>query len=350
MRQKNTLRRLAALLLSLLLLAGTALAVVDPPENTYVGNYAGVLSGDTEDYLIRQNEALTAATGGAVVVVTVDFLDGMDIADYAYEIFNSWGVGSGEENNGLLLLLAIGEENYYALQGSGIERTLTSSTLDEYLWDYLEEDFAAGEYDAGVRRVFDAFCGWYESHYGVDLSAPVSPGGGQREDFVRQPARQGPPVILWIGLAVVLLGLIVLWDNRRYRRYRRRYMMPGMPPPPYVYRPIFFGRPRPPRPPRGPRPPMGSGFGGPGGFGGPRPPRGGGFGGSRPSGGFGGGVSRGGGAGRRPGGSMGSFGGGLGGLGGGSFRGGSRGGSFGGGSRGGFGGGMSRGGGAGRRR
>ena len=84
-------------------------------------------------------------------------------------------------------------------------------------------------------------------------------------------------------------------DGWRYRRYRRRYLLPGMPPPPYVYRPFIFGRPhrpRPPRPPRGPRPPMGGGFRPGGGF------RGGGAG--RSGGGFSrGGGFRGGGAGRR---------------------------------------------------
>jgi len=346
--RRNALYRLPALLLSLFLMAGTALAVVDPPANTYVADYAGVLTEETEAYLVQQNEVLTAATGGAIVVVTVDFLDGMDIADYAYTIFNDWGVGSGEADNGLLLLLAIGEDNYYALQGTGIERALTSSTLDDYLWDYLEEDFAKGSYDAGVRKVFDAFCGWYESYYG--LSGQGTPGGSQLP--AQAPAQSGSSALVLVGLILLVMFLVVLLDHRRYSRYRRRYLLPGMPPPPYVYRPFLFGRPRirrpPPPPPRGgPRPPMGGGFGGMGGFG---PPRGGGFGGSRPSsGGFGGGSSRGGGAGRRPGGSPGSFGGGFGGGSRGGFHGGSRG-SFGGGSRGGFGGGASRGGGAGRRR
>ena len=153
----RSLSGLTAALLAAALLVTSALAVVDPPANTYVGDYADVLDQDTEDYLIRRNEALTAATGGAIVVVTVDFLDGMDIADYAYQIFNDWGIGDSEADNGLLLLLAIGEEDYYALQGTGITNALTSAKLDGYLWDYLEDGFAAGDYDAGVRKVFDAF-------------------------------------------------------------------------------------------------------------------------------------------------------------------------------------------------
>ncbi len=304
--RKTSLSALLCVLLCMALLTAPALAVVQAPENTCVGDYAGVLSDATEDYIMTQNETLTAATGGAIVVVTVDFLDGMEIDDYAYEIFNDWGIGDADADNGLLLLLAIGEENYYALQGSGIQNALTASKLDDYLWNYLESDFAAGDYDAGVRKVFDAFYDWYDSYYG-GLSAgrgQGSGGAGNEFDYYPEPAGPGAvtTVVGSIGallavVAVVLLIVVVcVCDGMRYRRYRRRYLMPGMPPPPYIYRPFLFGRPHRPRPPRPPRGP--GGFGGPGrpgGFGGgPRPPRGGTF-----SGGFGGGGSRGGGAGRR---------------------------------------------------
>ena len=32
---------------------------------------------------------------------------------------------------------------------------------------YLESDFAAGDYDAGVLATFDAFIGWFADFYGV---------------------------------------------------------------------------------------------------------------------------------------------------------------------------------------
>ena len=77
--RKTSLSALLCVLLCMALLTAPALAVVQAPENTCVGDYAGVLSDATEDYIMTQNETLTAATGGAIVVVTVDFLDGMEI-------------------------------------------------------------------------------------------------------------------------------------------------------------------------------------------------------------------------------------------------------------------------------
>ena len=133
-----------------------------------------------------------------------------------------------------------------------------------------------------------------------------------------------------IQFIIFIIVLAIILDGLRWNRYRRMYLLPGMPPPVVYYRPFIWGWGRAPRPPRNRRPPRppGGGFGG----GGRRPP-GGGFtsGGSFRGSGFGGGFTRGGGVGR-----SGGFGGGFS-RGGGSFRGG------------GFGGGMSRGGGAGRR-
>ena len=69
---------------------------------------------------------------------------------------------------------------------------------------------------------------------------------------------------------MVLFLVWVVLDGLRYRRYRRRWMRPGLGVPPVIYYPVFWGRPRRPRPPRPPRrPPRGPG--GPGlPMGGPR--------------------------------------------------------------------------------
>ena len=92
--------------------AVTAFAVVEPTEQFYVADYANVLQQDTKDDIVEKNAVLYEQTGAQIVVVTVDFLDGMAIEDYALELFNEWGIGSAEKNNGVLLLPAIGEEHY----------------------------------------------------------------------------------------------------------------------------------------------------------------------------------------------------------------------------------------------
>lgn len=363
-----------------LMLAGqlclTALAVVEKTDDFYVADYAGVLTAATKEQIISSNadvDGLEALCDGAqVVVVTVEYLDGMYSDEYAMQLFNDWGVGSAEANNGMLLLLATKENKAWLTVGAGLTGVFTDSVVDGYFEEYFWKDFDAGRYDAAVNNLLEPLFTWYAGYYGID-TAPAEteavpdyrPGAGAVPDYRPETeASRSPGVSLpmrsvggfFAGLfgaiggfirAILLIAVFVVAfiiavslsaDRRRYHSY---YSHMGMPPPPYhfwymwgghrPYRAWYhstYGHRRGPGP-RGPRPPRG-----PGGGASPRPPRsGGGF------GGFGGG-GRSGGSGRS--------GGGFGGFGGGGHSGGGGFGGFGGG--GGHSGGGGHGGGGGGRR
>ena len=370
-------RPVAAGVMVLAIVAGILIGQARRPDETaqastsvtgsyqYVMDSQGVISQDTMAYIDAMNASLFAQTGAQIAVEVVDTTGTEPIADYTAREFDRLGVGSAERNNGVLLVLAL--ENmyngapvgdYYMGWGSGWSSS-EQQDLQSILWSYMEQDFAAGDYDAAVRTTFDALIDYMAEGYGVTVKENYIPavpesyhavsGGYESVSTGYFAPTLGTLVFDLVMLVAVLFVVWIILDGVRYSRYRRRYLQPGMGRPTVLYYPIFWGRPRryraprPPRPPRrppprGPRPPQGpAGFGGGGFFGG-------GFGGSSfgsgaGRGGFGGG-SFGGGAGR------GGFGGGS--FGGGAGRGGFGGGSFGGGAgRGGFGGG-SFGGGAGR--
>lgn len=371
-------RPVAAVVMVLAIVAGILIGQARRPDETaqastsvtgsyqYVMDSQGVISQDTMAYIDAMNASLFAQTGAQIAVEVVDTTGTESIADYTAREFDRLGVGSAERNNGVLLVLAL--ENmyngapvgdYYMGWGSGWSSS-EQQALQSILWSYMEQDFAAGDYDAAVRTTFDALIDYMAEGYGVTVKENYIPavpesyhavsGGYESVSTGYFAPTLGTLVFDLVMLVAVLFVVWIILDGVRYSRYRRRYLQPGMGRPTVLYYPIFWGRPRryraprPPRPPRrppprGPRPPQGpAGFGGGGFFGGGF--GGGSFGGGAGRGGFGGG-SFGGGAGR------GGFGGGS--FGGGAGRGSFGGGSFGGGAgRGGFGGG-SFGGGAGRR-
>lgn len=288
----------------------------------YVRDEAGILSDKTEEAVGLYNANWDKLFGSIMAVVTTG--DESDLENAAYDYAMEMQLGE----NDAILLIAKQQQDYYLL-ASGDFYDLLSSLSPSFVASCMADDVQKDNYDAAVRSLCDAL------H--VELSRQYQ----QSEAALNEAA-------VYVMFIMVLVMLFVLWivlDGMRYRRYRRRYLMPGMGIPTVVYRPIFWGRrpPRSPRPPRsgGPRPPQG----------GPRPPYGGGSSGSnrrppqpprRPSGSsgsFGGGFgSTGRGGGFGSGGSFGGFGssrgGGFGGSRGGGF-GGSRGGGFGGGGRGG---------------
>ena len=319
---------------------------LDPSLSTaaftqYVRDEADILSDKTEEAVGLYNANWDKMFGSIMAVVTTESANDIENAAYDYAIEMQLA------ENDAILVIAKQQQDYYLL-ASGDFYDLLSGLSQSFVASCMADGVQKGDYDAAVRSLCAAL------H--VELSQQY-----QQSEAALDEAANG---VMFIMILIIFFVLWIMLDGMRYRRYRRRYMMPGMGVPTVMYHPIFWGR----RPPRGPRPPC---------SGGPRPPQGGrgsssgnrrppqqprrpsggsgnsfgGFGSSGRGGGFGsgnfggfGGSSRGGGFGG--GGSFGSFGG-FGGSRGGGF-GGSRGGGFGGGRSGGFGGG--RGGGFGGRR
>lgn len=325
--KKNRWICLAAACLLSLLLPLSALAAVPskPMEAFYVNDYADVISAEDEAYISQLGAALDDETTAQVVAVAVTWLDGMDIEQYAYDLFNAWGIGDAEKNNGVLLLVAIGDRGIHTVVGRGLEdqlpESVTGAYTDDYAIAYLEED----DFSTGIRENYKALVDKVASIYGVSLStaqADTVPSGytsgydnpsyqdnGYREssggfDF-------GGIMSIIIGIIVVVVVLAIIgsifrsagngsgclfgWLLGRGSRPRNRWGGGwgrgwGAPPPPP-------GGGMGPRPPRS-RPSGGrstGGFGG-GGFGGGGRSSGGG--GSRPRSG-GGGSTRGGGSSRK---------------------------------------------------
>ena len=371
---------LIGLLLAPFVLPG-ALALVSPSDEFFVTDDAGVLTEATRQDIISANyDLMEKCLGAQIVIVTVRYLNGMPSDEYATRLFNDWGVGAGEANNGMLLLLATEEFKGWLAVGDGISGAFSDRMATDYLDKYFWDDVDERRYDAAVRSICEALFSWYSSYYGVNQAgqgsgsnapapSPAFPRTDQPVPVQAQPGGGNSSgsgsgrflFVFWLFIFLIVIIIIASAAGADRRRHRSYYVHMGMPVPRYHWW-YMWGRPRPyrvwynrnhwrggPRGPRGPR--------GPGGFGGPgAPPRSGGGGGTRSggggrsggSGGFGGGGFSGGGGGGRSGGS-GGFGG-FGGGGGGGRSGGGFGGfgGGGGGGRSGGGGGFS-GGGGGRR-
>ena len=118
---KQARRTLAGLALAAALLTGSVFAAVPAaPEGSCVLDEANVLSERTEQAVNDLTIALDEACGAQMAVLTVDFTGTSSTADYAVEALNSWGVGDKDKNNGVLLLLVIGAEDYYCTVGTGL--------------------------------------------------------------------------------------------------------------------------------------------------------------------------------------------------------------------------------------
>ncbi len=193
----------------------------DEPTAVYISDLADVLSDELEASIVERSAALDALTGAQLMVVTVDFLGGAAIRDYADDLFNRLQIGDSAKNNGLLLLLAVGEENYYALQGRGLEAALPDTTLEVLLQQSLEPDFAAGHYEAGVQKTYGSFLTALEGLYGIGDQGVLAAVAQAKAAQIRLEKAEAQKRLLLIAIGIALLVLLVLLITAR-RSYARR--------------------------------------------------------------------------------------------------------------------------------
>ena len=244
-------------LVLLALMAVPALAkVVSPGPDFYYLDNANVLSEALEGEIFFANKLLYDACGAQIVVVTVDSTGRDAIDDYAYELFNSWGIGDAAKDNGFLLLLAIDDDDYYARTGSSLDRRFSASTIKEYYDEYLERDFAAKRYEEGVRKFFEAVFERIANTYGAEVTtaqgvaayrdyiakSEADSGFGGYSGTRRKSAVNGDyrgyhedddsGIGFGLVLALILIVVLVILVSKGRSARRRAGIMPPPPPSP----------------------------------------------------------------------------------------------------------------------
>ncbi|MBB5986239.1 TPM domain-containing protein [Sphingobium lignivorans] len=117
-----------------------------------VTDAAALFSTAERDALTRDLSALEARTGHQLVVATVPTLGGRDIAGYARDLGNRWGIGRKGIDDGVVILVAPREQLVRIAVGYGMEARLTDETCQSIIEQEMIPAFAQGQMFEGVRN------------------------------------------------------------------------------------------------------------------------------------------------------------------------------------------------------
>lgn len=148
-KRMNVCLALALLLLLLVSVAVAAPVPRYPARQGLVTDNAAVLSTSLVKDIGTLNNRLQGNDLGQLAVVTVDFLDGATIEQYASGLRTTWGL----DDKTSLLLLAVGEDQYL-LDGSSLP--ISRQTQQKLLSAYLEEPFLRQDYDGALTAFLPA--------------------------------------------------------------------------------------------------------------------------------------------------------------------------------------------------
>lgn len=136
-----------------------------PPLTGRVMDHGDVLSSQTERTLDLSLSAHEDSTSNQVVVLTVPSLEGESVEGYATRVFNAWGLGRADTDNGILVLIARDEREMRIEVGYGLEGTLTDSRAGRIIRSEFIPSFRDGDYDAGTLAGVGAILGTLEGTY-----------------------------------------------------------------------------------------------------------------------------------------------------------------------------------------
>ena len=156
---------MAILMASMMLMPLTARAEENSEYgNAWIYDEAKVVSDETEAYIPELNEVTFANYKNKpqlAFIILQKLPDNTSIDTYKLDMFNEYGVGTKEENQGMLFVFAIDNREYALEIGDGFKKgTLLRRDLET---DFITSDMKTllrnGDYDAVVKQVAEHLAG-----------------------------------------------------------------------------------------------------------------------------------------------------------------------------------------------
>lgn len=151
---KDCLLQTGSWLLFLLLVLcpqlGSAQKQVPELWNLRVHDDAKVLKQETIDRLENQLKAYEDSTTNQLAILTITSLDGDVLEDYSIRVVEKWKLGTKNNDNGVLILVAVDDHKMRIEVGQGLEGVLTDALCNRIIRNEMAPAFRQGDFDAGV--------------------------------------------------------------------------------------------------------------------------------------------------------------------------------------------------------
>jgi uncharacterized protein len=169
-------RQLLALLIAawvsigLVAVVGAKTPLPNPPADRSVHDFAEVITSAHEQSMERTHKALFAATGVAIVVVTVPNLIDETISDFALRVGETWGVGRKGEDRGVVIAFSSGDRKLFVATGYGVEGYLPDGKVGRFIDAYAIPAFRSNDLSAGLFELSAALVSASAKEFAVTIS------------------------------------------------------------------------------------------------------------------------------------------------------------------------------------
>lgn len=182
---------------------GSAAVDIDklPKPTGYVSDLAHVVDPQSKVQLEAFCTKVEQQLGVQLAFVTIDSIGDQPIRDFALDLARKWGVGPKKNDQGVLLLLVIGDHKSDIETGRGIEPYITDGFAGGIL-RAMRPDLRSGDYGRAMLVAAQSMAGQIAQGKGIAFSDQI-PLNERRQS---RPDRHGGG----IPLPLLILGIFVL--------------------------------------------------------------------------------------------------------------------------------------------
>lgn len=141
-------------LIVFLILPASAYYKLETPQGFVLDN-AEMISEAVQTELETKLANYEKDTNHEIAVVTINSLDGDTIENFANLLFNDWGIGKKNADNGILFLIAKDDRKMRIEVGYGLEGAVTDIESKYILDRYVTPLFKADDFDGGITKGVD---------------------------------------------------------------------------------------------------------------------------------------------------------------------------------------------------
>lgn len=144
-----------------------------PKPRGYVNDFANIIPDDIEKQIESICVEVKQKTGAEIAVVTVETVGDEYYSDYANKLFEAWGIGEKDKNNGVMLFNAVKERRLWIEVGYGLEPIIPDALAGAILDNYVLPYYRQGNYGEGLLEGTRAIAGVIAKNAGVEITGSI---------------------------------------------------------------------------------------------------------------------------------------------------------------------------------
>ncbi len=173
-----------------------------PKSNTLVTDYTNTLSAEDKQRLEQKLVAFNDSTTTQIAIVIIKSVGQYDINQYGTALGRKWGIGQKGKNNGILVLVALGDRKVSIQTGYGAEGAIPDVIANDIIKKDITPRFKQNDYYGGLNAGTDNIIKYIKGEY-------------KSEKQPQQGSKAGGTGFIILLIAIIIFVLLFIFGSHR---------------------------------------------------------------------------------------------------------------------------------------